>query len=392
VTAHGGGQAGVLTATDVTPDPKGGGKAFQAVSGTVQEAGRQRVLFKTRDGLVLPVDVSNINGLPYLAPNQPATLYYEQGPRQEIVGVWIQPGTAGASAPSTGAPSASAPSASVPAAAQSLEGSVESVGVSELKLQTSDGRSVVVDTSGVDRQALRAIGPGDAVTVMGKSGASPDRFVAQSVQPKALRATIRWQVPCSIRRLGGVTMRSLRAIAVIVLLVAVAGCSAQMEPDRTLHGSSPSNTLASPSTSRATIAEGDVTRVDTGQRVIVLSNGQMYQVPADSMVYVNGQPVAWTTVQPGSHVMLTQGQLVELRDGSYMLVQTPGTVVTTPGVRQTVYGRVTDVDRNEIRVKTSDESFEVKLKDPKSAGIRKGDNVQIDMTFTPTSPSALPRK
>jgi len=173
----------VLTATDVTPDAKGGGKTFQAVSGTVQEAGRQRVLFKTRDGLVLPVDVSNINGLPYLAPHQPATLYYEQGPRQEIVGVWIQPGTAGASALSTGAPSASAPSASV-SAAQSLEGSVESVGVSELKLQTSDGRSVVVDTSGVDRQALRAIGPGDAVTVTGESGASPDRFVAQSVQPK----------------------------------------------------------------------------------------------------------------------------------------------------------------------------------------------------------------
>ena len=73
VTARGGGQAAVLTPTDVTPDPKGGGKAFQAVSGTVQEAGRQRVLFKTRDGLVLPVDVSNINGLPYLAPNQPAT-------------------------------------------------------------------------------------------------------------------------------------------------------------------------------------------------------------------------------------------------------------------------------------------------------------------------------
>ena len=67
-------------------------------------------------------------------------------------------------------------------------------------------------------------------------------------------------------------------------------------------------------------------------------------------------------------------------------------LLTTPGVRQTLYGRVTDVDRNEIRVKTSDESFEVKLKDPKSAGIRKGDNVQIDLTFTPTSPSALPRR
>jgi len=32
------------------------------------------------------------------------------------------------------------------------------------------------------------------------------------------------------------------------------------------------------------------------------------------------------------------------------------------------------------------------MNDPKAAGIRKGDNVQIDMTFTPTSPSALPRR
>ena len=175
-------------------------------------------------------------------------------------------------------------------------------------------------------------------------------------------------------------MRSLGAIAVVLLLVAVAGCSARMEPDRTLSGSSPSNTLAAPSNQAApsnSIAEGDVTRVDTPQRVIVLSNGQMYQVPADSVVYVNGQPVAWTTVEPGSRVVLTQGQLVELRDGRYMLVQTPGSGATTPGVRQTIYGRVTDVDRNEIRVKTADESFEVKMKDPKSAGIRKGDNVQI---------------
>ena len=207
-------------------------------------------------------------------------------------------------------------------------------------------------------------------------------------------------------------MRSFSAIAAVMLVVAVAGCSTTMEPDRTLQGSSPSNTLSPPKA----LAEGDVVRVDPSQRVIVLSNGQMYQVPADSMVYVNGQPVAWTTVQPGTRVVVPQGQLVELRDGRYMVVQSPGTVVTpapgtvvtpapgsvvmtpaqgaviaTPGVRQTVYGRVTDVDRNEIRVKTADRSFEVKMADPKAAGIRKGDNVQIDMTFTPTSPSALPR-
>jgi hypothetical protein len=193
-------------------------------------------------------------------------------------------------------------------------------------------------------------------------------------------------------------MRSIAVIAAgIVLLTGAAGCSAQMQPERTLQGSSPSNTLA----------EGDVVRVDPSQRVIVLSNGQMYQVPADSLVYVNGQPVAWTTVQPGNHIVLQQGQLVQLRDGRYYVVDNsgavvtpaPGTVVTqapatvaTTGVRQTLYGQVTDVDRNEIRVKTSDNSFEIKMRDPKGAGIRKGDTVQLDMTFMPTSPSALPRR
>lgn len=205
-------------------------------------------------------------------------------------------------------------------------------------------------------------------------------------------------------------MRSLGAMTAVLLLVGAAGCSATMDPERTIRGSSPSNTLEPP---RA-VAQGDVVRIDPSQRVIVLSNGQMYQVPADSLVYVNGQPVAWATVQPGTRVVIPQGQLVELRDGRYMIVQspgavvtpapgtivtpvtpgtvaTPGTVVATPGVRQTLYGRVTDVDRNEIRVQTADRSFEIKMADPKAAGIRKGDTVQMDLTFSPTTPSALPR-
>jgi len=64
-------------------------------------------------------------------------------------------------------------------------------------------------------------------------------------------------------------------------------------------------------------------------------------------------------VQPGSRVVLTQGQLVELRDGRYMLVQAPRHR-DDAWCRQTIYGRVTDVDRNEIRVKTADESFEIR--------------------------------
>ena len=220
-------------------------------------------------------------------------------------------------------------------------------------------------------------------------------------------------------------MRSrVGALAVILLIVGFAGCAtrAQTEPyAHGVYGSSPSNPMA----------EGTVTRIDTGQRVIVLDNGRMYQVPADSTVYVNGQPVVWSTVRPGSYVTLTNGQLVELRDGRYAVVQTPGatvapgtavvtpapgttvvtpapapgttvvtpapgTVVTTPSAastwRQTIYGKVTDVDRDgEITVKTSKGEFEMRVPPSAARSMRKGDSVQLDVTFSPTSPSALPR-
>jgi len=176
VTARGGGQAGVLTATEITPDTKSSGKTFQSVSGTVQQAARDRVMFKTRDGLVLPIDVGSINGLPYLAANQPATLYYEQGPKQEVVGVWIQPGT--------GQVAQTQPSPSASVSTQSVEGVVDSIAMSEIKMRTSDGRSLTVDTSGVDRQSLRGVTPGDTVTITGAADASGDRFVAQSVQAR----------------------------------------------------------------------------------------------------------------------------------------------------------------------------------------------------------------
>lgn len=218
-------------------------------------------------------------------------------------------------------------------------------------------------------------------------------------------------------------MRSrVGALAVILFIVGITGCAthAQTEPyAHGVYGSSPSNPMA----------EGTVTRIDPGQRVIVLDNGRMYQVPADSMVYVNGQPVVWSTVRPGSYVTLTNGELVELRDGRYAVVQTPGatippgtavvtpvpgpavvtpapgsavvtpapgTVVATPSAasawRQTVYGKVTDVDRDgEITVKTSEGKFEMRVPPAATRSIRKGDSVQLDVMFSPTSPSALPR-
>ena len=171
----------------------------------------------------------------------------------------------------------------------------------------------------------------------------------------------------------------------LAALVAATGC-ASTEPERNrLYGSSPSNTVGTP---RAATYEGTVTRVDAPQRVIVMSDGRMYQVPADSAVYVNGQPVPYTTVQPGTAVMLNNAQLVELRDGRYVVVQQPTAVA---GYRQTINGTVEDVDRNEIKIRTAKERFEIPMTGANQTGIRKGDNVVIDFTFTPTAPAALPR-
>jgi len=42
---------------------------------------------------------------------------------------------------------------------------------------------------------------------------------------------------------------------------------------------------------------------------------------------------------------------------------------------------VTDVDRREIRIKSDNGSFEVKVPRELAAQVRKGDNVRVDLTF-----------
>lgn len=187
VTARGAG-GDVLTANDIQVEQgQAAPQAFSRVAGTVQERSDGRVLFKTREGLTLPVDTSQIRGLPYLAPNTPATLIYEQGPKQEVQAVWIEPGdTAAASAsPSMEPPRSPSPAASLPSGAagagQKLEGLVESIGVSDMTVQTTDGRHIRVDTAGVDRTALADVRPGDIVSVTGNATTDPDKFSANGV-------------------------------------------------------------------------------------------------------------------------------------------------------------------------------------------------------------------
>ena len=165
---------------------------------------------------------------------------------------------------------------------------------------------------------------------------------------------------------------------------------------------------------------GTVTRVDDTQQVIVLENGQMYRVAGSNAVYVDGRPVAFRTVQPGSRVTIVNGTPVVYQNGQYVVVQqptsgavapggvltSPPTAVVTPAPPATVVtappgsvavapgtlrmnGRVTDVDRKEIRVKLDNgESFE--FKPPAGMVFRKGDPVTIDMSVG-GAPSALPR-
>ena len=189
VTARGGGD--VLTASDIQVEQgQAAPQAFSRVTGTVQERTNGRILFKTKEGLTLPVDTSQIRGLPYLAANTPATLIYEQGPKQEINAVWIEAGDSAVSASPAAEPAASQPKGSQPAASlpsgaagagQKLEGLVESVGMSELTVQTADGRHIRVDTAGVDRSTLASVRPGDIVTVTGNATTDPDKFSANSV-------------------------------------------------------------------------------------------------------------------------------------------------------------------------------------------------------------------
>jgi len=169
---------------------------------------------------------------------------------------------------------------------------------------------------------------------------------------------------------------------------------------------------------------GTVARVDDTQQVIVFDNGQMYRVYGNNAVYVDGRPVTFRTVRPGSRVTIVSGTPVAYQNGQYVVVQpapatgavAPGGVLTSPpaavvtsppaSAATTVVtappavvaaapgtmrmtGRVTDVDRNEIKVKLDNgQSFE--FRPPAGMVFRKGDPVTVDMTFS-GSPSALPR-
>lgn len=161
--------------------PSQAGKSWQRVEGTVQEASKSTVTFRTRDGLVLPLDVSGISGLPVLQPAQPATLIYEQG-RQGPVAVWIEPGSALGLAAPLPPQTGSQPSASPDTSLQRVHGLIDSVTMTGFTLTSDEGRRLTVDTSRMPQGGPRDLRPGDMVTVFGRPGSSPDVLAAEFVQ------------------------------------------------------------------------------------------------------------------------------------------------------------------------------------------------------------------
>jgi hypothetical protein len=157
-------------------------------------------------------------------------------------------------------------------------------------------------------------------------------------------------------------------------------------------------------------ARGTVVNLDAPSNVVVLEDGRMYRITPNTVLLVDNQAVPLSAVRPGSVVVLRSAQAVTLRNGQYVVaapaapppvavsptppppavVAAPAPTVVAPApvavtaLKRTIYGRVTDVDRDgEVKIKTDTGSFEVRLTPDTVRQIRKGDTVVIDTTFAP---------
>jgi hypothetical protein len=112
--------------------------------------------------------------------NDQGTLTYEFGPGQQVIAVWLE-------RPETQPSAAVIPRAVNPGAYERLHGYVQSVGPSTMSFKADDGRTLAVDTSQVDAQVRSAVRPGDLVSVVGKTTARADQFVAELIERETPR-------------------------------------------------------------------------------------------------------------------------------------------------------------------------------------------------------------
>jgi hypothetical protein len=137
---------------------------------------------------------------------------------------------------------------------------------------------------------------------------------------------------------------------------------------------------------------GRLLRLDPQASVVVLEDGRMFRVAPGTVILVDNRPVEIGTLQPGSSVVIRAGEPVAYREGRYVTVAAPSALPAQAqigGVRQTLYGQVTDIDKNgETKIKTPKGSFEILLSPDAARTVKKGDTVTLDVTITP--PGAAP--
>jgi len=131
---------------------------------------------------------------------------------------------------------------------------------------------------------------------------------------------------------------------------------------------------------------GRVVQVDPGTQLVILDNNQAYRVGPNAVLMVDNQPVTLSNLQPGQAVVIRSGEPVTVMPSTQGTAAPGSTVVVTAptaskSAQQTLYGHVTDVDRGEVKIKTDNDSFQVKVPREVAAQVRKGDVVRLDLTF-----------
>jgi hypothetical protein len=155
-------------------------KPFVSAQGTVEAVQGSQFRFRTTDGKILWADASQMPGRAAARVNDQGTLTYELGPRQQVTALWLErPETQPSAAPS--------PRAVRPGEYQRIYGYVQSVGGNTMSFKADDGRTLTVDTSQVDAQVRSTVRQGDLVSVVGKTTARADQFVAEVIDRETRR-------------------------------------------------------------------------------------------------------------------------------------------------------------------------------------------------------------
>lgn len=169
------GSGDTLVAAAIEPE-SGEQRPFRTATGIAQSVSGDRIQFRTDEGFVIPIDLTQIVGpKPSLRPGDPATVTYEVSGQNPMVAVWIEPGGAAGAA----SPRMTQPPGVTASGYERIRGFVDSVGLGTLTLKADDGRTLTVDVSN-SRGSANDVRPGDLVNVVGRS--IGDRFVAEVVQ------------------------------------------------------------------------------------------------------------------------------------------------------------------------------------------------------------------